>query len=169
MRHVLNTVYHAPYIIYHTPYTIHHTPYILSGSSSMASVCSVYMSMCDAGVPVTERVGGVAMGLIVDEGGDDDGALILTDILGLEDALGTMDLKVAGSEGGVTAIQLDSKVGYVHTYTPTPTHIHIHTHTYIHITHIYTYTYTYTRRVMASPYHCCRTHYNKPRGVGCTY
>eukprot|EP01031_Cornospumella_fuschlensis_P024215 gene24215-29284_t len=81
-----------------------------SGSSSMASVCSVFMSMCDAGVPVTQRVGGVAMGLIVDDGEvDDANALILTDILGLEDALGTMDMKVAGSEDGVTAIQLDTK------------------------------------------------------------
>ena len=63
------------------------------GSSSMASVCGGSLAMMDAGVPVKRVVAGVAMGLLLDEDGGQDEPIILTDILGLEDALGTMDLK----------------------------------------------------------------------------
>ncbi|CAN0128249.1 unnamed protein product, partial [Discosporangium mesarthrocarpum] len=81
------------------------------GSSSMASVCGGCLSLMDAGVPVKSPVAGVAMGLLLDEnGGSEDGAIVLTDILGIEDALGTMDFKVAGDiEAGITTFQLDIK------------------------------------------------------------
>ncbi len=89
------------------PYTIRVTSDILesNGSSSMASVCSGSMSLMDAGVPLSAPVAGIAMGLIVEK----DKAVILADILGTEDALGDMDLKVAGTAEGITAFQMDTK------------------------------------------------------------
>eukprot|EP00597_Dinobryon_sp_UTEXLB2267_P006313 CAMPEP_0170079124 /NCGR_PEP_ID=MMETSP0019_2-20121128/15589_1 /TAXON_ID=98059 /ORGANISM="Dinobryon sp., Strain UTEXLB2267" /LENGTH=821 /DNA_ID=CAMNT_0010292435 /DNA_START=140 /DNA_END=2602 /DNA_ORIENTATION=+ len=78
------------------------------GSSSMATVCACCLAMLDAGVPLTSSVAGVAMGLILGEKSGDK-PVILTDILGLEDALGTMDFKVAGNETGITTFQLDIK------------------------------------------------------------
>lgn len=78
------------------------------GSSSMATVCGCCLAMLDAGVPLKKLVAGVAMGLILGEK-EDDSPVILTDILGLEDALGTMDFKVAGDEDGITTFQLDIK------------------------------------------------------------
>ncbi|MGE4538545.1 MAG: polyribonucleotide nucleotidyltransferase [Desulfovibrio sp.] len=77
-----------------------------NGSSSMASVCGASLALMDAGVPVKEPVAGIAMGLIKE--GDD--FLILTDILGDEDAMGDMDFKVAGTANGVTGIQMDIKI-----------------------------------------------------------
>lgn len=77
-----------------------------NGSTSMGSVCASTLSLMDAGVPIKAPVAGVAMGLIKD--GDD--ITILTDIQGLEDALGDMDFKVAGTAEGVTAIQMDMKI-----------------------------------------------------------
>ena len=77
-----------------------------NGSSSMASVCGTSLSLMDAGVPIKAPVAGVAMGL-VKEG---DNYAVLTDILGDEDHLGDMDFKVAGTEGGVTALQMDIKI-----------------------------------------------------------
>jgi len=77
-----------------------------NGSSSMASVCGGCLSMMDAGVPIKHPIAGIAMGLIL-EGKD---YAILSDILGTEDALGDMDFKVAGSEHGITAFQLDIKI-----------------------------------------------------------
>ena len=77
-----------------------------NGSSSMASVCGTSLSLMDAGVPVKAPVAGVAMGLVKE--GDD--FAVLTDILGDEDHLGDMDFKVAGTEGGVTALQMDIKI-----------------------------------------------------------
>ncbi len=90
------------------PYTIRVVSEILesNGSSSMASVCAAALSLMDAGVPIKEAVGGVALGL-VKEG---DKAVILTDIAGLEDHFGDMDFKVAGTRSGVTAVQLDLKI-----------------------------------------------------------
>ncbi len=90
------------------PYTIRIVSEVLSsnGSTSMASVCASVLSMMDAGVPIRTPIAGVAMGLIK---GDDDVA-ILTDIAGIEDHLGDMDFKVAGSREGVTALQMDMKV-----------------------------------------------------------
>lgn len=79
-----------------------------SGSSSMASVCGCCLAMLDAGVPLKTLVAGIAMGLILGEK-QGDSPVILTDILGLEDALGTMDFKVAGNETGITTFQLDIK------------------------------------------------------------
>jgi polyribonucleotide nucleotidyltransferase len=78
-----------------------------NGSSSMASVCGSTMALMDAGVPIKAPVAGVAMGLVTDESGR---YRVLTDIQGLEDALGDMDFKVAGTRTGVTAIQMDIKV-----------------------------------------------------------
>jgi polyribonucleotide nucleotidyltransferase len=78
-----------------------------NGSSSMASVCGSTMALMDAGVPIKAPVAGVAMGLVTDETGR---YRVLTDIQGLEDALGDMDFKVAGTRTGVTAIQMDIKV-----------------------------------------------------------
>lgn len=90
------------------PYTIRLVSEVLesNGSSSMASVCGSTLSLMDAGVPIKRPVSGVAMGL-VKEG---DNFTILTDIQGMEDALGDMDFKVAGTEKGVTAIQMDIKI-----------------------------------------------------------
>ena len=89
------------------PYTIRVVSEILesNGSSSMASVCAAALSLMDAGVPIKEAVGGVALGL-VQEGLK---TAILTDIAGLEDHFGDMDFKVAGTRGGITAVQLDLK------------------------------------------------------------
>jgi polyribonucleotide nucleotidyltransferase len=77
-----------------------------NGSSSMASVCGTSLSLMDAGVPTKAPVAGVAMGLIK----EDNGFVVLTDILGDEDHLGDMDFKVAGTAGGVTALQMDIKI-----------------------------------------------------------
>jgi polyribonucleotide nucleotidyltransferase len=77
-----------------------------NGSSSMASVCGSSLSMMDAGVPLKAQVAGIAMGLIK----EGDQFAVLTDILGDEDHLGDMDFKVAGSEQGVTALQMDIKI-----------------------------------------------------------
>ncbi len=77
-----------------------------NGSSSMASVCGTSLSLMDAGVPIKAPVAGVAMGLIK----EDAGHAVLTDILGDEDHLGDMDFKVAGTEAGVTALQMDIKI-----------------------------------------------------------
>ncbi|MFY9212791.1 MAG: polyribonucleotide nucleotidyltransferase [Aestuariivita sp.] len=91
------------------PYTIRLVSEITesNGSSSMASVCGGSLSMMDAGVPLKAPVAGVAMGLILE---DDGSYAILTDILGDEDHLGDMDFKVAGTENGITSLQMDIKV-----------------------------------------------------------
>ncbi|MBC6406928.1 MAG: polyribonucleotide nucleotidyltransferase [Rhodobacteraceae bacterium] len=91
------------------PYTIRVVSEITesNGSSSMASVCGGSLSMMDAGVPLKAAVAGVAMGLILQEDGS---YAILTDILGDEDHLGDMDFKVAGTENGITSLQMDIKV-----------------------------------------------------------
>jgi polyribonucleotide nucleotidyltransferase len=91
------------------PYTIRLVSEVLSsnGSTSMASVCGSTLSLMDAGVPIKAPVAGIAMGLVM---GADGKYAILTDIEGLEDALGDMDFKVAGTAEGVTALQLDLKV-----------------------------------------------------------
>ncbi len=93
------------------PYTIRVVSDVLesNGSSSMATVCGATLSLMDAGVPITAPVAGIAMGL-VKEG---DRVVVLTDILGLEDHLGDMDFKVAGTENGITAFQMDVKIGGV--------------------------------------------------------
>jgi polyribonucleotide nucleotidyltransferase len=90
------------------PYTIRVVSDILesNGSSSMASVCGSTISMLDAGVPLKAPVAGIAMGLIKE--GDD--YVVLTDIAGVEDHLGDMDFKVAGTEEGITALQMDIKI-----------------------------------------------------------
>jgi len=90
------------------PYTIRVVSDVLesNGSSSMASVCGASLALMEAGVPIRGACAGVAMGLIK----DGDRVAILTDILGLEDALGDMDFKVAGTRDGVTSIQMDIKV-----------------------------------------------------------
>ena len=90
------------------PYTIRVVSDILesNGSSSMASVCGASLSLMDTGVPIRAACAGVAMGLIK----EDDRVAVLTDILGLEDALGDMDFKVAGTRKGVTSIQMDIKI-----------------------------------------------------------
>lgn len=77
-----------------------------NGSSSMAAVCGGCLSLMDAGVPISAPVAGVAMGLIK----EDDKFIVLTDILGDEDALGDMDFKIAGTAEGVTAVQMDIKI-----------------------------------------------------------
>ncbi|MVX46594.1 S1 RNA-binding domain-containing protein, partial [Rhodobacter sphaeroides] len=91
------------------PYTIRVVSEITesNGSSSMASVCGGSLSMMDAGVPLKAPVAGVAMGLILE---DDGKWAVLTDILGDEDHLGDMDFKVAGTENGITSLQMDIKV-----------------------------------------------------------
>ncbi|MBO9399691.1 polyribonucleotide nucleotidyltransferase [Shimia sp. R9_3] len=91
------------------PYTVRVVSEITesNGSSSMASVCGGSLSMMDAGVPLKSAVAGVAMGLILEDSGD---YAILTDILGDEDHLGDMDFKVAGTENGITSLQMDIKV-----------------------------------------------------------
>ena len=90
------------------PYTIRLVSEVLesNGSSSMGSVCGSTLSLMNAGVPIKRPVSGVAMGLVK----DGDHYTILTDIQGMEDALGDMDFKVAGTEKGVTAIQMDIKI-----------------------------------------------------------
>ncbi|MEC8629086.1 MAG: polyribonucleotide nucleotidyltransferase [Pseudomonadota bacterium] len=91
------------------PYTIRVVSEITesNGSSSMASVCGGSLSMMDAGVPLKAPVAGVAMGLVLEDDGD---YAVLTDILGDEDHLGDMDFKVAGTENGITSLQMDIKV-----------------------------------------------------------
>ncbi len=91
------------------PYTIRIVSEITesNGSSSMATVCGSSLSMMDAGVPLKAPVAGVAMGLILE---DDGKYAVLTDILGDEDHLGDMDFKVAGTEAGITSLQMDIKV-----------------------------------------------------------
>jgi polyribonucleotide nucleotidyltransferase len=93
------------------PYTIRVVSDILesNGSSSMASVCGSTLSLMDAGVPISAPVAGVAMGLIKE--GDD--YIVLTDIAGVEDHLGDMDFKVAGTAKGITALQMDIKIAGV--------------------------------------------------------
>ncbi|TCS65063.1 polyribonucleotide nucleotidyltransferase [Varunaivibrio sulfuroxidans] len=77
-----------------------------NGSSSMASVCGASLSLMDAGVPLKRPVAGIAMGLIK----EDDGVAVLSDIIGDEDHLGDMDFKVAGTENGITSLQMDIKI-----------------------------------------------------------
>lgn len=91
------------------PYTIRIVSDILesNGSSSMATVCGGSLALMDAGVPVKTHVAGIAMGLIK----EGEKIVVLTDILGLEDHLGDMDFKVTGTEKGITAFQLDTKIG----------------------------------------------------------
>ncbi len=91
------------------PYTIRLVSEITesNGSSSMASVCGGSLSMMDAGVPLKAAVAGVAMGLVMEDDGD---YAILSDILGDEDHLGDMDFKVAGTEAGITSLQMDIKI-----------------------------------------------------------
>jgi polyribonucleotide nucleotidyltransferase len=90
------------------PYTIRLVSEILesNGSSSMATVCGSSLAMMDAGVPLARPISGIAMGLIL----EDDGFVVLSDILGDEDHLGDMDFKVAGTEQGITALQMDIKI-----------------------------------------------------------
>jgi polyribonucleotide nucleotidyltransferase len=91
------------------PYTIRIVSEVLesNGSSSMATVCGSTLSLMDAGVPIKAPVAGIAMGLIL----EGDEFAVLSDILGDEDHFGDMDFKVAGTAGGVTAIQMDIKIG----------------------------------------------------------
>jgi len=95
------------------PYTLRIVSDILesNGSSSMATVCGGTLALMDAGVPIKEPVAGIAMGLIK----QGDSAVILSDILGLEDHLGDMDFKVTGTAEGVTALQMDIKIGGITT------------------------------------------------------
>jgi polyribonucleotide nucleotidyltransferase len=90
-------------------YTLRVVSEVLSsnGSTSMGSVCGSTLALMDAGVPITAPVAGIAMGLVKDEV---DGYAILTDIQGIEDHLGDMDFKVAGTEKGITALQMDIKI-----------------------------------------------------------
>jgi len=90
------------------PYTIRLESNITesNGSSSMATVCGCCLAMMDAGVPIKRPVSGIAMGLILEK----DHFIILSDILGIEDALGDMDFKVTGDKDGITAFQMDIKV-----------------------------------------------------------
>jgi polyribonucleotide nucleotidyltransferase len=93
------------------PYTLRIVSEIFesNGSSSMATVCGSSLAMMDAGVPITRHVSGIAMGLIKEA----DGVAVLSDILGDEDHLGDMDFKVAGTEVGVTSLQMDLKIDSV--------------------------------------------------------
>lgn len=93
------------------PYTIRAVSEILesNGSSSMASVCSVSLALMDAGVPIKKHVAGIAMGLVHEDGDYE----VLTDILGIEDALGDMDFKVTGTIDGITAFQMDVKTDQI--------------------------------------------------------
>jgi polyribonucleotide nucleotidyltransferase len=95
------------------PYTLRIVSEILesNGSSSMATVCGGTLAMMDAGVPIKEPVAGIAMGLIK----EGEAVMILSDILGLEDHLGDMDFKVCGTKNGVTALQMDIKIGGITT------------------------------------------------------
>ena len=90
------------------PYTIRVVSDILesNGSSSMASICGASLSLMDAGVPTKDAVAGIAMGLIKEE----ERVVVISDILGDEDHLGDMDFKVAGTENGITAFQMDIKI-----------------------------------------------------------
>lgn len=90
------------------PYTIRLVSEVLesNGSTSMASVCGSSLALMDAGIPIKAPVAGIAMGLIK----EGENVAVLTDILGLEDALGDMDFKVAGTEQGITALQMDIKI-----------------------------------------------------------
>ena len=92
------------------PYAIRTVSEVLSsnGSTSQASVCGSTLALMDAGVPISSPVAGIAMGLIKDK--ESDKVAILTDIQGLEDFLGDMDFQVAGTEKGITAIQMDIKI-----------------------------------------------------------
>jgi len=94
------------------PYTIRAVSDVLSsnGSTSMGSVCGTTLALMDAGVPIHAPVAGVAMGLITGEGDRAGKWAVLSDIQGIEDALGDMDFKVAGTADGVTALQMDIKV-----------------------------------------------------------
>jgi polyribonucleotide nucleotidyltransferase len=94
------------------PYTLRVVSEVLSsnGSTSMASVCGSTLALMDAGVPIKAPVGGIAMGLVM---GDDGRYQVLTDILGMEDHVGDMDFKVAGTREGVTALQMDIKIAGV--------------------------------------------------------
>src|SRR3981081_2773925 len=91
------------------PYTITLVSEVLesNGSSSMATVCGGSLALMDAGVPVRAAVAGIAMGLVV----EGDKTAVLTDIAGAEDHYGDMDFKVAGTRAGITALQMDIKVG----------------------------------------------------------
>ncbi len=91
------------------PYTVRLVSDILesNGSSSMATVCGGTLSLMDAGVPIKAPVAGIAMGLVK----ENDNVVILSDILGLEDHLGDMDFKVTGTSKGITALQMDMKIG----------------------------------------------------------
>jgi len=91
------------------PYTIRLVSEVLSshGSTSMASACASALSLMDAGVPIKASVAGIAIGLVT---GKDGNYVVLTDIVGMEDAYGDMDFKVAGTERGITALQLDIKL-----------------------------------------------------------
>ncbi len=93
------------------PYTIRLVSEVMSsnGSTSMGSVCGSTLALMDAGVPITRPVAGIAMGLIK----DGDAVAVLTDIQGLEDHIGDMDFKVAGTERGITALQMDIKIAGV--------------------------------------------------------
>lgn len=93
------------------PYTIRLVSEVLSsnGSTSMASVCASTLALMDAGVPIKAPVAGMAMGLIT----EGDRHVVLTDIMGKEDALGDMDFKVAGTRQGITALQMDLKISKV--------------------------------------------------------
>ncbi len=90
------------------PYTIRVVSEVMSsnGSTSMASVCGSTLALMDAGVPITRPVAGIAMGLMK----EGDSIAVLTDIQGLEDHVGDMDFKVAGTEDGITALQMDIKI-----------------------------------------------------------
>ena len=92
-----------------SPYSLRVVSDILesNGSSSMASVCGASLALMDAGIPLKQSVAGIAMGL-VKEG---DAYAILTDIAGAEDHYGDMDFKVAGTRNGITALQMDIKIG----------------------------------------------------------
>ncbi|MCX8050246.1 MAG: KH domain-containing protein, partial [Methylohalobius sp.] len=91
------------------PYAIRVVSEVLSsnGSTSMASVCGSTLALMDAGVPIKAPVAGIAMGLVTDETGR---YKVLTDIQGMEDHLGDMDFKVAGTSEGITALQMDIKI-----------------------------------------------------------
>jgi len=91
------------------PYAIRLVSEVLSsyGSTSMASACAATLSLMDAGVPIKAPVAGIAMGLVT---GDDEDYVVLTDIVGMEDACGDMDFKAAGTARGLTALQLDIKL-----------------------------------------------------------
>ena len=94
------------------PYTVRVVSEVLesNGSSSQASICAGCMSLMAAGVPIKAPVAGIAMGLITEDGTCDSKYTILTDIQGLEDHMGDMDFKVAGTKKGITALQMDIKI-----------------------------------------------------------